>query len=339
MQVPLFIIYHSQVLTFFRTNQVFYSMMLIVYILLLRFSVFIAPFQWEPSGHGVLCDMLYGVVGSQGTVAHIIAMLLLMVQGYLVNLIAINHRLSNEVNLFPGLFYVWCCCAIPDFLYLSPVLIGNTFCLIALYQIFETYKNPACADKIFNAGLWMGVASLFYYPFVFFLIVLLAGLSILRAFNLQELLMILVGLLLPYLLVGLYFFWFDSFDFFWENQISRNLDFFSFGHTVFTWDTWVKLAIFVVAVIFVVANNGFYLAKKNIQAQKKVNILYWVLIAAAVSVPFQANVTLEHFLLLTPTLGIFLGLSFTALRPQWAEAIHFLMVVLVLALQFVPWQL
>lgn len=98
-------------LTFFRTNQVFYSVMLIVYILLLRFSVFIAPFQWEPSGQGVLCDMLYNAVGSQGLAAHIIAMVLLMGQGYLVNLISINYRLSNDINLLPGLFYVWCCCA------------------------------------------------------------------------------------------------------------------------------------------------------------------------------------------------------------------------------------
>jgi hypothetical protein len=313
--------------------------MLIVYILLLRFSVFIAPFQWEPSGHGVLCDALYDWVGSQGLLAHIIAMLLLVGQGYLVNLISINYRLSNEINLLPGLFYVWCCCAIPDFLYLSPVLIGNTFFLIALYQIFDTYKNPACANKIFNAGLGLGIASLFYFPFAFFFIVLLAGLSILRTFNLPELLMILVGMALPYFFVGLYFFWFDQFGNFWESQVSRNLSFFEFNTVTFTWDTWVKLAIFFVALTFVLANNNFYLAKKGIQVQKKINILFWVLIAAAVSVPFQAKVTFEHFLLLAPPLGIFLGMTFTATKPQWAEAIHFLMVVLVLALQFVPWQL
>ncbi|MCC6724835.1 MAG: hypothetical protein IT258_10020 [Saprospiraceae bacterium] len=326
-------------LTFFRTNQVFYSVMLLVYALLLRFSVFIAPFQWEPSGHGILSEMLYSLIGSQGVVAHIVAMVLLMGQGYLVNLIGINYRLSNEINLFPGLFYVWCCCAIPDFLYLSPVLLGNTFLIIALYQIFDTYKNPACADKIFNAGLWLGVASLFYFPFAFFLIVLLAALSILRTFNLQELLMIVVGMLLPYLLVGIYYFWFDSFSYFYETQIGRNFGFFEFAQVPFTWDTWVKLALFVVAMIYVLANSNFYLAKKNIQVQKKINILYWVLIAAGLSVPFQANLTFEHLMMLAPALGIFLGLSFTSFKPQWAEALHFLMVVLVLALQFVPWQL
>jgi len=328
------------VLTFFRTNQVFYSLMLIVYILLLRFSVFIAPFQWEPSGHGVLSESLYSLIGSsQSFTAHIVAMLLLMLQGYFVNLMCINNRISNDINLFPGLFYVWICCSIPDFLYLSPVLIGNTFFIFTLFQIFDTYKNPACANRIFNAGFWLGVASLFYFPFVFFLIVLIAALSILRAFNLQELLMILLGMFLPYLFVGLYFFWFDRFDFFYEHQVGRNFDFLNLSSIPFTWDVWVKLAIFLIALIYVITSNGSYLAKKNIQVQKKINILYWVPIAALVSLPFQANATLEHFLLLAPTLGIFLALTFTSLKSQWAEAIHFLMVVLALALQFVPWQL
>lgn len=313
--------------------------MLIVYVLLLRFSVFIAPFQWEPSGHGVFCDMLYGWVGSQGILAHILAMFLLMAQGYIVNLIVINYRLSNEINLFPGLFYVWYCCAIPDFLYLSPVLIGNTFFLISLFQIFDTYKNPACADKIFNAGLWLGVSSLFYFPFVFFLIVLLAALSILRAFSIQELLMIALGMFLPYFFAGLYYYWIGNYGYFEETQIGRNLDFFTFSRVAFTWDNWLKLIVFAGAIIFVLANNGFYLAKKNIQVQKEINLLYWVLIASAVAIVFQANATFEHFLMLAPALGIFLGMTFTSLRPQSAEAIHFLMVVLALALQFVPWQL
>ncbi|MBI5916339.1 MAG: hypothetical protein HY842_13260 [Bacteroidetes bacterium] len=325
-------------LTFFRTNQVFYSVLLIFYIVLLRFSVLIIPFEWEPSGHGVLCDMVYSWIGSQGIVAHFVAILLVLAQGYWVNVLSIKNRFSNEINLFPGLFYVWWCCVIPDFLYLSPVLIGNTFFLIAIHQIFGTYKNPACADRIFNAGLWLGVASLFYFPFIFFLLVLLAGLSILRAFNFQEVGMILTGMFLPYLLVGFYFFWFGQLDFFWENQIGRNINFLSFSNVAFSWDTYVKIFVFAFLIIFVLINNNTYLIKKNIQVQKKINLLYWVLAAAGMSGLFQTNLTFEHFLVLAPPLGIFLGLSFTAMKNQWAESIHFLMVLLALALQFVPWQ-
>lgn len=325
-------------LTFFRTNQVFYSVLLIFYILLLRFSVFLAPFQWEPSGHGVFSELVYGLIGSQTLVAHGTAIVLVLIQAFLVNLIAINGRLANEVNLFPGLFYVWISCCIPDFLYLSPVLMGSTFFLMSVHELFDTYKNPACADRLFNAGLWMGVASLFYFPFAFFLLFLLAGLNILRAFNLQEVLMIGLGMFLPYLLTALYFFWVGAPGRFWDIQFSRNLSFWEFGGGM-GWEAAIKLLIFGILIVFVLFNNGFYLIKKNIQVQKKISILYWALVAAVISVPFQTNVNLEHLLMLAPALGILLSFTFTSMKPQWAESIHFLMVVVALAMQFVPWQL
>ncbi len=328
-------------LTIFRTNQVFYSVLLIFYIVLLRFSVFLAQdvFRWTPSGHGIFSELVYSWVGSQQFLSHAIAMLLLLVQGFLVNTISINHRLANDVNLFPGLFYVLICCTIPDFLYLSPVLMGNTFFLIALNEMFDTYKNPACADRIFNAGLWTGVASLFYFPFAFFTLVMLAALSILRAFNLQEVLMILTGMLLPYFLSGVYFFWFDRLDFFWEMQLERNIGFLDFGNRADGWDTYIKISIFALLTLLVLINSGSYLIKKNIQVQKKINILYWILIVAGIAVPFQNNITFEHFLMLAPALGILLSFTFSSMKTQWAESVHFIMLVVVLALQFAPWQL
>ncbi|MEY3366901.1 MAG: hypothetical protein RI973_56 [Bacteroidota bacterium] len=326
-------------LVFFRTNQVYYSILLIFYILLLRFSVFIAPFEWEPSGKGWLSEMIYGAIGSQQLLSHIAAMLLLLTQGFMVNLLVLESRLSNESNQFPGLFFVFTACIIPDFLYLSPVLIGNFFFLMALAQMLSTYKNPACSDRIFNAGLLTGIASFCYFPYIFFALVLLASLAILRTLNPREILVIFTGLLLPYFLVGIYYFWFDRLDYFLEVQFGRNLGFFNYGNHLNDWDDYLKVAVFIAFIVFVLVNNGTYLYKKNIQAQKKISIFYWVLIAAGLAVPFQVNATFEHLLMLTPALGILVSFTFTRMKPQWAESVHFLLLLLVLSLQFVPWLL
>jgi hypothetical protein len=307
--------------------------------LLLRGSVFFAPFKWNPSGQGILSEWVYGWVGSQQLVSHVLAILLLLVQGFLVNVLTINHRLSNEITLFSGVFYVLVSCALPDFLYLSPVLIGNTFLLLALLDLFETYKNPACADKIFNAGFWIGLASLFYFPFLFFFIMLVAALNILRAFNVREQLMSLAGVLIPYLLVGLYFFWFNQFDVFLEKQFVRNMDFLDIGGLFSGGVQYLKLGIFVLLVIFALINNSFFLIKKNIQVQKKISILFWALAAAGVGLFFQKGLTFEHFLLFAAPMGIFLAFSFNQMKPHWAESIHLLMLVGVLALQFTSWLL
>lgn len=326
-------------LAFFRTNQVYYNILLIFYILLLRFSVFIAPFEWQPSGQGLLSELIYAAIGSQQLISHVTAMLLLLIQGFVVNLLVLDGRLANESNQFPGLFFVLAACIIPDFLYLSPVLIGNTFFLIALAEMMSTYKNPACSDRIFNAGLLTGVASLCYFPFLFFAIVLLAALAILRTLNLQEILVIFTGLLLPYFLTGIYFFWFDRLDYFLDVQFNRNLGFFSYSNRLNGWSDYLKIFVFAGMIVFVLVNNGAYLYKKNIQAQKKISIFYWVMIAAGLAAPFQVNLTFEHLLLLAPALGVLISFTFTMMKPQWAESIHFLVLLLVLSLQFVPWLL
>lgn len=298
-----------------------------------------APFKWSPSGEGILSELLYGWIGSQGIVAHLLAIFLLLVQGFLINSITIGNRMPKEVNLFPGVFYVLVSSALPDFLYLSPVLIGNTFVLIALNELFTTYKNQACADRIFNTGFWVGVASLFYFPFVFYFIMFNAGLNILRAFNIRERLMALCGLLIPYLIMGMYYFSNASFEVFWETQIVANLSFFSFGSGGSGFYNNLKIILFVMLIVFVLFNNNSYLTKRNIQAQKKISILYWVMISAFISIFFQKNIAFEHLLMLAPACGVFLAFTFTDMKRQWAESIHFLMVLGALALQFIPWQL
>lgn len=298
-----------------------------------------APFKWSPSGEGLMGGVLYEWIGSQTLTAHIIAILLLVAQGFLINSIVIENRLSNEVNLFPGVFYVLVCCLLPDFLYLSPVLIGNTFILIALVELFSTYKSPSCADRIFNVGFWTGVASLFYVPFIFYFILINAGLNILRAFNLKERLMVIIGLLVPFFLVGLYFFAIDRLDFFWENQFGSNISFLSVEGDIGGWNGYVKALLFLALILFVVVNNSSYLTKRNIQAQKKISILYWVMISGLLGAAFQKNLALEHFILLAPALGVFLAFTFTELKRQWAESIHFLIFLTALALQLIPWQL
>ena len=298
-----------------------------------------APFKWSPSGEGLLSGLLYQWIGSQTLLAHILAIVLLVAQGFLINAIVIGNRLSNEVNLFPGVFYVLTCCLLPDFLYLSPVLIGNTFILISLSQLFSIYKIASCADRIFNVGFWIGVASLFYAPFIFCFILMNAGLNILRAYNLKERLTAIVGMAMPFFLAGFYYFLVDGYSYFWENQFGKNFSFLSFGGDVSGWEGYVKILLFLILIIYVFINNSTYMAKRNIQAQKKISILYWVLTSCLFGAAFQKNLAFEHFISFAPALGVFLAFTFTNFKRQWAESIHFLIFLAALALQLIPWQL
>ncbi len=326
-------------LQIFRTNQIFTSILLIIYIAILRFTIFFAPFKWTPNGGGVFSEALYNWIGSQEIVSHVAAFSFLLIQGFTINVLVMNHRLSSENNLFPGVFYILICSLFPDFLYLSPALMGNTFFLFALIELYATYKNPACSDRIFNSGFLTGMASLFYFPFLFFFLLLYVGLNILRAFNIREQLVCLSGIAVLYYLLGTGYYMFDQFDYFWDNQFVRNFNFFSFMKNYYEFGEYGKIGIFSVLILIAVFKYDSFLLKKSIQVQKKLSILYWGFGASILSALFQSTVTLDHFLTMAVPIGVILALTFTDLKPQWAEALHFLMVVIVIAVQLATWLL
>ena len=263
-------------LRLFRTNQLFTSVLLLFYAAALKLVVFWAPFNWAPTGQGWLSEVVYEWVHWQGPAAQVISIFLLMVQAFMINYIVLDNRLSNENTLLPGVFYVLLSCAFPDFLYLSPVLLGNTFFLFGLSEVMKVYKRSKCADHIFNAGFWVGIASLFYFPFIFMVIVMVAALIIQRAPRMRELLLNLTGTFTVLWLVGISFYLADAFPEFVNLQFSRNFRFPGFLSSSFPAETWVKLGLFFLLMLWCILNAGSYMSKKNIEAQKKITILYWV---------------------------------------------------------------
>src|SRR6185503_18765652 len=84
------------------------------------------------------------------------------------------------------------------------------------------YKKEAALALIFDAGLLVSIASLFFFPYIVFILFIIAALMILRPFNLREYLMAILGLLVPYYFIGVYFFWYGKLPEFWQTiQISH----------------------------------------------------------------------------------------------------------------------
>jgi hypothetical protein len=327
------------VLALFRTNQLLGSFLLAFYVLLLRISIWFVPDGVEPLAYGPLSDWVYATVGTHGMTPDILAMVLLVLQATYINYLAIEHRLAGDISLFPGLFYILVSSALPEFLYLSPTLLANTFLIIVVGEVFSIYKKADCADRIFNIGFWVGIASLFYPAYLVFLLLGLVGLNTFRAFRIAERLMILIGLLTPYLLISVYAFWHGNFEAFWQEAILQNLAYLDFSPAANPSATYTGLAIFGILALVVLFSYNAYLYKQVIEAQRKINILYWALLISALALFVQADIQLPLLAITALPLGIFLSLNFIKLPARIAEIIHLLMVVGILALQFQDWLL
>ena len=181
----------------FRTNQLAANLLLIFYVILLRGSGLFVTEAYEPTSAGVLSDFVYGYVGTSGWLPNLVALFLVLLQALLLNVLAARFRVSKEVTMFPGVFYILLMSTVPEFFHLSPMLMGNTFLILAVSSLFNAYKKSSMADSIFNIGLWIGVAILFYYSNFIYLFLSILGLATIRNFRVNEFFMVLIGGIVP----------------------------------------------------------------------------------------------------------------------------------------------
>lgn len=262
------------------------------------------------------------------------AMLLVLVQAILVNMLADNFRLLGERNWFPGLFYGLAASAFPEFLFLSPALVAATFVPISLWRIFNAYQKPHVTAAIFDGAFWVAVASLFYPPALWLLIAAFAGYEVVRIFRMQERFVFLTGAFVPLFLAWVWNFWFDKGGEFRAVQWSNLFQLYGFD-LVLTEKEGLKVALMVALAVVFVGGLGSFYSRKGIQAQKFVSVLYWFLAIGGITAFLNGKWYWEHFLLPAAVMGILLALSFQGMRSRlWSEGWHALIFGAVLLLQY-----
>lgn len=319
-------------LTFFRTNQPLANIFLLVYLGVVRLSTFIHPLPVVPKSQGILTEWMYAELPPTSFGAQLAAFLLVFIQAIFINITMARYRVAGEVSLLPGLFYCLITALLPDFLPLSPALLANTFAIIALFYLFEVYKNNNASIRIFDVGFWVGVAGLFHFSYTFFIFWGILGLGILRGMRLKELFMFLLGIIAPFFLFSVYLFWTDRLPYIYKH-FADNLSFLSFVRYTNP-AAYVKLGIVSLLIAVVILANTQFSTKRGISVQKFLSCVYWMLLIGGMTTLVQSNVDLSHLLIISVPLSILLSLLFQRTSIAIAEVLHMLLLVTSLILQF-----
>jgi len=322
------------VLGFFRTNQLAANLLLIIYVIVLYIAGLLATSTWESSEGGVLTQVIHHYVGTQGMLPKIFTIILVLLQALLLNILAARFRISEEVTMYPGVFYLLLMSTLPDFQNLSPVLIGNTFLILAVSSLFNSYKKTSTANSIFNVGFWVGMASLCYFSNFVFVLLAIFGLSTIRNLRINELFMILIGVLVPLFLAGTIAFWNDALESFYQitfiNQFGV-LDFAIDTH----WKNYVPLILFGLLTLISFLSLNTYFQKQGIRSQKNIQVLYYFIIIAILSIFLQKEITVNRLQLLAIPLALLLPLNFLSFkRKEIGNGIHLTWLIGVLFLQY-----
>jgi len=144
-------------------------------------------------------------------------------------------------------------------------------------RIMESYRKTGTAYNYFDAGILISIGSLFYANLIWFGIIMIIGITLLRTGNLKEIFLSISGLITPYLLItGIYYVaGFDLKAF--ASDISENLTGITPGYNY----TRLTIAVLIYTGLMILVSIGFLMMmmnSKKIKSRKTFSLLLWVFV-------------------------------------------------------------
>ena len=235
---------------------------------------------------------------------NIFGFLIILIISY--SLIQLNEQfifIKQRTDLPSALFIILVSCAIL-INGLHPALFSALFLLLSLNRIFKIYHGSQSISCAFDAGLLIGLASLFYLPTSLFFFWFIWALIILGSFRLKELMGGLIGFITPIFFALCWYFWqgdleevLDQTKNIFKHQ--ENIGSISISHILY----WIFLALLsVISIFFTIW--GF--EEKRVRSRKYLLILVALFITSIASgILFPSAILAQIFIAAVPLSYIF----------------------------------
>ena len=216
------------------------------------------------------------VLGRSELAYELIGRLLVLFQIVYWNTLLIRYRVFEENTYLPAIIMAALFHLSFDMTGLSPALLGSTFLLLAIGQLFsQTVLQKETSESTLLIGIYGGLATGFHLNFAIFLpFMIFTGVAI-SGFSARQLLLSLVGFFLPILLLLVFYFW--------NNGLSETLQIWPM---IFTYEkyryqslfTWTILSAFPLLLAFLGYFYSAVLKGSTVNQQKQRQVIQlWLL--------------------------------------------------------------
>ena len=240
---------------------------------------------------------------------------LLFIQSLVFNKIINSYNLLGKPTYLPALLYVSAGSLFAPFLILSPALFCNILILWMIEKFLSIYKRDQVSSVMYDLGIIVAVGTLIYFPFIAMLPLLWISLIIFRPFNWREWLAVLIGFFTIFFFLGVFYYWNDSLEKFYEIWLPLASKFPTNLHINY-YDTLVLIPVVIILIL------GFFQLQKNffrsvVQLRKSFQLLFFMFIIGLVSFYLKQDLRLYHFLLCTPPAAVLMAYYFVHATKRW----------------------
>lgn len=300
-------------------------------------SVFVHSAPAAQSSHYGYQMPLYGfLTDALGSGRFLVSLLSFSIASLMIFLL-VNFNTSiffiNERTFLPALFFILVVGIFPEYQNLNPALPASLFLILALKRIMDSYHKQGIAYNFFDAGILIGTGSLFYANLIWFGVIVIIGIVLLRSVNIFELAMTLLGLVTPYLITfGLYYVVGSDLENLMSliyNNLFSNTGSYSFPR--------LTIVTLVFEAVIVLISAGFIIILQNtkkIKSRKTFSLLIWVFVISLLLYLIVPSVSVEMIWLTAIPVSYFFSHYFIFSKKKLISGIFFtILLILVLFIQ------
>jgi hypothetical protein len=248
----------------------------------------------------------------------LISFILVSLGALYLNYVTTKHDVIFQHSYLPAFMYVILMSFHKEAIQFHPLLVSNIVIIRVLDKTFSLFKNDSPVSSIFDGSFLLAIATLIYFPAFLFFFLFLYSIYNLRAFNFREMLIALVGFILPFLFLAVFGFWTDTLVSSTHNFFAR----FSLHHIQEGLKD-VRSAIGIAALTGILVLMSLFRMRSNfyrntIKTRSTQEILFVFFIFSMGGLFFLPDIAFYHFTLFAIPCSIFLAYFFiSAKRRVW----------------------
>ena len=307
---------------FFKSSFIIQYIVIGIIALCLWTRAFITPPAMPaPDGPVPLFNLLFALFHDRPFFSTLAGFILVTVEAFWLTTILSRHELVLKNSSLPALIFMVLMSFLPGQLTLNPINISVGFMIVILYHLLISYNKPEHIDRIFAAGFFTALGSLFYLPFILWFLFVIISFLLFRAGNWRAWLAAATGLITPYIYLAVWNFWHNEF-------IDRFEDYYCFFRNIlvfpnpFHTDFWILSGFTLVLAFWGIISFRSGPNEKTVEIRVKTNILVWTLVFTLISFLYSRSVAFFHPALAMPAMSMVMAGTLTRLKkPRLAETI------------------
>jgi hypothetical protein len=132
----------------------------------------------------------------------LLTFLLILTTALVLNKTINKSELFNRPYYLTALFYVLLACSAGSLISLNLLIVSNLFLALAISKLFKIKRQISCKGLVFDSSFLILFSSIFYPPYLIFILLPWVCLTIIKSFDFREWLMPLIALFIA----GIYFY-------------------------------------------------------------------------------------------------------------------------------------